>query len=176
MHISMKSSIQHQEKLIHKMWEFSVHASAATKHHSIPYRNTPPSVWSGGLSRSASLHIAGHQLMQAVKVESCHACMAHAVLHHQLLYFMKYLALWGVEPAVTHQASWLESRGIHGERQTQAGGSFLLLVTWVAVQPPRAQLVCASKVVCRPPQSVRQVSGAARTHIMYNTHMVEDWS
>ena len=97
--------------------------------------------------------------------------MAHAVLHHQFLHFMKYLALWGVEPAVTHQASWLASRGIHGERQTQAGGSFLLLVTWVAVQPPRAQLVCASKVVCRPPQSAASsLRCSSHTHNVQHAH------
>lgn len=62
-------------------------ASAASKHQWIPYRNTPPSVWSSGLSWLASLHIAGHQLMHAVKVVSCHAGMAHAVLYHQLLHF-----------------------------------------------------------------------------------------
>ncbi len=56
------------------------------KHHLILYRNTPPSVWGSGLSWLASLHIAGHQLMHAVKVVSCHACMAHTVLHHQLLH------------------------------------------------------------------------------------------
>jgi hypothetical protein len=33
------------------------------------------------------------------------------------------LTVWGVEPVVTHQTSWLESTGVCGVRQKQAGGS-----------------------------------------------------
>jgi len=36
---------------------------------------------------------------------------------------ISYLAVWGVEPVVTHQTSWLESTGVCGVRQNQAGGS-----------------------------------------------------
>ena len=31
--------------------------------------------------------------------------------------------VWGVEPVMTHQTSWLESTGVCGLRQNQAGGS-----------------------------------------------------
>ena len=34
-----------------------------------------------------------------------------------------HLTVWGVEPIVTHQTSWLESTGVYGVRQNQAGGS-----------------------------------------------------
>jgi len=37
--------------------------------------------------------------------------------------FILYLTVWGVEPVVTHQTSWLESTGVCGVRQGQAGGS-----------------------------------------------------
>ena len=39
--------------------------------------------------------------------------------HFLILYF----TVWGVEPVVTHQTSWLESTGACGVRQTQTGGS-----------------------------------------------------
>jgi len=29
------------------------------------------------------------------------------------LHFIKYLTVWGVEPVVTHQTSWLESTGVN---------------------------------------------------------------
>ena len=34
-----------------------------------------------------------------------------------------YLTVWGVEPVVTHQTCWLESTGVCGVRQNQAGGT-----------------------------------------------------
>ncbi len=34
-----------------------------------------------------------------------------------------YLTVWGVDPVVTHQTSWLDSIGVCGVRQNQAGGS-----------------------------------------------------
>lgn len=44
---------------------------------------------------------------------------------------------WGLEPAVTHRTSWLETIDVCGVRQYQAGGSsvrnVLLLVVWVKV-------------------------------------------
>jgi len=43
-----------------------------------------------------------------------------------ILYFIQYLTVWGVEPVVTHQTSWLRSTGVCGVRQTQAGGSSVL--------------------------------------------------
>jgi len=62
-----------------------------------------------------------------------HACIWTLVaLHHAWIctllalrsfYFILYLAVWGVEPVVTHQTSWLESTGVCGVRQNQAGGS-----------------------------------------------------
>ena len=36
--------------------------------------------------------------------------------------FISYLTVWGVEPVVTHQTPWLESTGVCGVRQNQAGG------------------------------------------------------
>ncbi len=38
-----------------------------------------------------------------------------SVCHH--LIFIMYLTVWGVEPVVTHQTSWLESTGVCGVRQ-----------------------------------------------------------
>ena len=38
--------------------------------------------------------------------------------------FICYLTVWGVEPDVTAQTSWLESTGVHGVRQNEAGGNF----------------------------------------------------
>ena len=38
-------------------------------------------------------------------------------------HFMLYLAVWGVEPNLIHQTSWLESTGVCGVRQNQNGGS-----------------------------------------------------
>ena len=37
--------------------------------------------------------------------------------------FIVYLTVWGVEPVVTHQTSWLESTIVCRVRQGQAGGS-----------------------------------------------------
>ncbi len=37
--------------------------------------------------------------------------------------FILYLIVWGVEPVVTHQTSWLESTGVCGVHQNQASGS-----------------------------------------------------
>ncbi len=39
------------------------------------------------------------------------------------MFQLVYLTVWGVEPVVTHQTSWLESTGVCGVQQTQAGGS-----------------------------------------------------
>ncbi len=38
-------------------------------------------------------------------------------------FFIQHLTVWGVEPVVTHQTSWLESTGICGVQQNQAGGN-----------------------------------------------------
>ena len=35
-------------------------------------------------------------------------------------YFVLHLTVWGVEPVVTHQTSWLESTGVCGVRQNHA--------------------------------------------------------
>jgi len=35
--------------------------------------------------------------------------------------YISYLTVWGVEPVVTHQTSWLESTGVCGVRQKQVG-------------------------------------------------------
>ncbi len=40
-----------------------------------------------------------------------------------MAHFILYLTVWGVEPVVTHQTSWLESTGVCGVQQNQAGGS-----------------------------------------------------
>ncbi len=37
--------------------------------------------------------------------------------------FVLYHTVWGVEPVLTHQTSWLESTGVCGVRQHQAGGN-----------------------------------------------------
>ena len=37
--------------------------------------------------------------------------------------FVSHLTIWGVEPVVTHQTSWLESTGVCGVQQNQAGGN-----------------------------------------------------
>ncbi len=37
--------------------------------------------------------------------------------------FTYYLTVWGVEPIVTHQTSWLVSTGACGVQENQAGGS-----------------------------------------------------
>ena len=42
---------------------------------------------------------------------------------HTIISSIIYLTVWGVEPVVTHQTSWLESTGVCGVRQNQAGGS-----------------------------------------------------
>ena len=39
------------------------------------------------------------------------------------IHFIYYLTVWGVEPIVTRQTSWLGSTGVCGVRQNQAGGS-----------------------------------------------------
>jgi hypothetical protein len=36
------------------------------------------------------------------------------------IYFIHNLTVWGVEPIVTHQTSWLESTGVCGVQQNQA--------------------------------------------------------
>jgi len=41
----------------------------------------------------------------------------------QLSHFIFINIVWGMEPVVTHQISWLESTGVCGVRQNQAGGS-----------------------------------------------------
>ena len=46
------------------------------------------------------------------------------VLHNSISFMSFYtLTVWGVEPVVTHETSWLESTGLCGVRQSQAGGS-----------------------------------------------------
>jgi len=40
-----------------------------------------------------------------------------------LYFFILYLTVWDVEPVVTHQTSWLESTGVCGVQQNQAGES-----------------------------------------------------
>ena len=44
--------------------------------------------------------------------------------------FIEYLTVWGVEPVVTHQTSWLESTGVCGVRQNQASGSYVRKRAW----------------------------------------------
>ena len=46
-----------------------------------------------------------------------------ATTKERVIPFMRHLAVWGVEPVVTHQTSWLESTGVRGVRQNQAGGT-----------------------------------------------------
>ena len=36
---------------------------------------------------------------------------------------IQHLTVWGVEPVVTHQTSWLESTGVCGVQPNQAGGN-----------------------------------------------------
>ena len=53
---------------------------------------------------------------QTLAVGKC--CAAH--LSHVVcaLFFILYSTVWGVEPVVTHQTSWLESTGVCGVRQS----------------------------------------------------------
>ena len=37
--------------------------------------------------------------------------------HFSVSFFTSYLTVWGVEPAVTHQTSWLDSTGVRGVQQ-----------------------------------------------------------
>ena len=59
----------------------------------------------------------------------CLTCFLYSVLFiitdgkHFIYLFIQYLTVWGVEPDVTHQTSWLGSTGVCGVRQNQAGGS-----------------------------------------------------
>ena len=41
-----------------------------------------------------------------------------ATLHRSMFHLHLMLAVWGMEPVVTHQASWLDSIGVCGEQQT----------------------------------------------------------
>ena len=50
-----------------------------------------------------------------------HCCIL--LLSVILLHSFCYLTVWGVEPVVTHHTSWLESTGVCGVQQDQAGGS-----------------------------------------------------
>ena len=50
-----------------------------------------------------------------------HSLYLQSAAHY--IVFILYLTVWGVEPAVTHQTSWLDSTGVYGVRQNQAGGS-----------------------------------------------------
>lgn len=49
------------------------------------HRNNPPLICKCGFSWQACFHIAGQQLMQAVKVAGSHTSNPHAMLNHQLL-------------------------------------------------------------------------------------------
>ncbi len=49
------------------------------------------------------------------------AVAAALIQYHYL--FILHFTIWGVKPVVTHQTSWLESTGLCGVRQNQAGGS-----------------------------------------------------
>ena len=45
------------------------------------------------------------------------------------IFSMLYLTTWGVEPVVILQTSWLESTGVCGVQQNQAGGSSVQKIT-----------------------------------------------
>ncbi len=49
-----------------------------------------------------------------------------AQLRSSLIHFIQNPTVWGAEPVVTHQTSWLESTGKCGVRQNQAAGSLQL--------------------------------------------------
>ena len=49
------------------------------------------------------------------------SCLGDATTKERVIHFMQHLTVWGVEPVVTHQTSWLESTGVCGVRQNQAG-------------------------------------------------------
>ncbi len=54
----------------------------------------------------------------------------------QSVIFILYLTLWGMEPVVTHQTSWLESTGVCGVRQNQS------------MQHGITSAVCCSLLIC----------------------------
>ena len=87
------------------------------------------------LMRNAAFLVRGHNIvrrMLSMVPNRRHflyvaVCCLDALLqttNAKLLYFfIFYLTVWGVEPVVTHQTSWLESTGVCGVQQNQAGES-----------------------------------------------------
>ena len=55
---------------------------------------------------------------------------------HFCFHFILYLITWGVEPAVTHQTSWLESTGVCGVLKRCSHLSILPNSCWVIAQEP----------------------------------------
>ena len=64
--------------------------------------------------------------------------------HFLVSFFLLYLTVWGVEPAVTHQTSWLESTGVCGVQQG-------LSCTAEALEPRRCLLASTDVPERQPP-------------------------
>ncbi len=47
--------------------------------------------------------------------------LRYAVGGSHFIFSSLYFTVWGVEPVVPHQTSWLESTGVCGVQQNQAG-------------------------------------------------------
>ncbi len=63
-------------------------------------------------------------LVQVPFYPSFHFISFHFIpFHFVSFHFISYLTVWGVEPVVAHQTSRLESTGVCGAQQKQAGGS-----------------------------------------------------